>query len=212
MSFNLAMFLSKSAPGVGVLGAVVGGSAALAKNLKAKSEGEITTREVVVDTSKETAGAGVATAFSAYVTGVVGASLIPSLGTAFVTAVVGKYAWDRGVELVEDRIQGREALSDETVLVAEPPPPPASQDTNPVDQQRQQALIERSGSDLVASETVEEAVEEVVEEAVAEIAVEAAEEGVAEIAVEAVEEMVEEMVDDMLEQTEENPEGKTKNT
>ncbi|HAT51476.1 MAG: magnetosome protein MamC [Nitrospirae bacterium] len=101
MSFNLAMFLAKSTGGVGILGAVVGGSGALAKNIKRKARHEISQRELIVDTSKEAAGAGVATAFSAFTAGLVGGGLATSLGTAFIAAVVGKYAWDYTLDRIE---------------------------------------------------------------------------------------------------------------
>lgn len=105
MAFNLAVFLARSVGGVGVLGGVVGGSAALAKNIKKKNAGEITNREMAIDTGKETVGAGVATAFSAFSAGLVGGGLAISLGTAFIAAAAGKYAWDHGVEIVEAQIK-----------------------------------------------------------------------------------------------------------
>ncbi len=108
MSFNLAMFLSRSVGGVGVIGGIVGGSAALAKNVKRKSRGEITTKEAVIDTSEEAVGAGVATAFSAFAAGVVGGGLVVSLGTAFTAAALGKYAWDRSVEYAHDKLDKSE--------------------------------------------------------------------------------------------------------
>ncbi len=103
MAFHLAPFLVRSVPGVGVLGGIVGGSAALAKNLKAKKDGEdISNSDIAKDTVKEAAGAGAATAFSAYVVGIVGGGLAISLGTAFAAAVAGKYAWDRVMERLEN--------------------------------------------------------------------------------------------------------------
>ncbi|MBF0359162.1 MAG: magnetosome protein MamC [Magnetococcales bacterium] len=105
MSFNLAMFLAKSVGGVGVLGGIVGGSAALAKNIKKKREGTISNREIAVDTGKEAVGAGVATAFSAFSAGLVGGGLAVSLGTAFVAAAAGKFAWDYGVDFIEARME-----------------------------------------------------------------------------------------------------------
>nr|CRH04702.1 Magnetosome protein MamC [Candidatus Magnetococcus massalia] len=123
-AFNLAMYLAKSAPGVGVLGGVVGGSAALAKNLKAKQDGaDISTEEIVIDTSKEALGAGVATTISAYTVGVVGGGLVLSLGTAFAAAVAGKYAWDYGVEKVEQKLQEKAAdapIEGDVVEAADP--------------------------------------------------------------------------------------------
>lgn len=100
MVFKLAPFLAQSAPGVGVLGGIVGGSATLAKHIRARKNGEteMTDSDIAKDTLKETAGAGVATAFSAVVVGIVGGGLVVSLGTAFAAAVAGKYAWDRGFE------------------------------------------------------------------------------------------------------------------
>ncbi|GAB6053713.1 hypothetical protein JCM17960_25330 [Magnetospira thiophila] len=103
MAFQLAPFLAQSVPGVGVIGSIVGGSAALAQGLRAKNKGEADTRDVAIHTVKEASGAGVATAFSAYTVGLVGGGLAVSLGTAFVAAVAGKYAWDRGVEYLEAR-------------------------------------------------------------------------------------------------------------
>ncbi|OEJ64951.1 magnetosome protein MamC [Magnetovibrio blakemorei] len=98
MAFQLVTALSHSVPGIGVFGAVVGGSAALAKNLRARETDGLSTEAIVVDTAKEAAGAGAATALSAVVVGMVGGGLVVSLATAFVAAAAGKYAWDRGVE------------------------------------------------------------------------------------------------------------------
>ncbi len=100
MVFQLAPYLAQSAPGVGVLGSIVGGSATLAKHLKARKRGEseASNQEIAADTLKEAAGAGAATAISAVAVGVVGGGLVVSLGTAFAAAVAGKYAWDQGVE------------------------------------------------------------------------------------------------------------------
>lgn len=102
MAFNLATYLMRNSAGVGVLGAVVGGSAAAAKNYKDHKRGVIDKREALVDTGKEAAGAGVATAFSAVVAGVVGTGLVLSLGAAFVSAAAAKYAWDRTMDKLDD--------------------------------------------------------------------------------------------------------------
>ena len=112
MPFALAPFLAQSVPGVGVLGSIVGGSAALAQVLKDKKNGKATSSQVAVNTAKEAAGAGVATAFSAFVVGIVGGGLVVSLGTAVAAAVVGKYVWDRGME----RLTGK----GEVDIVSEP--------------------------------------------------------------------------------------------
>ena len=102
MPFNLATYLMQNAGGVGVLGAVVGGSAAAAKNYKDHKSGVIDRKDALVDTGKEAAGAGVATAASAVAAGVVGTSLLLSLAAAFATATVAKYAWDRAMDRIDE--------------------------------------------------------------------------------------------------------------
>ena len=104
MVFRLAPYLAESVPGVGVLGAIVGGSATIAKNSKLLKDGKISERDAVIDTVKETAGAGVATAFSAAVVGAVGGGLVLSLGVAVVAAVAGKYTWDRFADYVGEQM------------------------------------------------------------------------------------------------------------
>ncbi len=74
MAFQLAPFLARSVPGVGVLGGIVGGAAALA-----------------------------ATAFSAFAAGLVGGGLVVSLATAFTAAVAEKYVWDRGMDCLQEK-------------------------------------------------------------------------------------------------------------
>ncbi|OSM08655.1 magnetosome protein MamC [Magnetofaba australis] len=106
-AFNLAQFLTTSASGTGVLGAVVGGSAAIAKNIHLYNKGLVSPEEAAIDSGKEAAGAGVATAVSAVAAGAVGGGLVVSLGTALVAAVAGKYAWDRGAEYLEDQLRQR---------------------------------------------------------------------------------------------------------
>ncbi|SCA56149.1 conserved exported hypothetical protein [Candidatus Terasakiella magnetica] len=115
MAFQLAPFLAQSVPGVGALGAIVGGSGALAQNLKKHKDGEMETNEVVVETAKEAAGAGVATAVSAFTVGLVGGGLVVSVGTAFAAAVAGKYVWDRGMDYIEGE-NDHAPLLDEDIL------------------------------------------------------------------------------------------------
>ncbi|CAA7622599.1 magnetosome protein MamC [Magnetospirillum sp. SS-4] len=119
MPFHLAPYLAKSVPGIGVLGALVGGAAALAKNARLLKEKRITNTEAAIDTGKETIGAGLATALSAVAATAVGGGLAVSLGTALVAGVAAKYAWDRGVELVEKELNRGKAAdggADEDIL------------------------------------------------------------------------------------------------
>ncbi len=107
MAIQLVPLLVRNVPGVGVLGGIIGGAAALAKNLKARKDGEdISNSDIAKDTAKEAAGTGAATAFSVYVVGIVGGGLVISLGTAFAAAVAGKYAWDRAMERLENADEG----------------------------------------------------------------------------------------------------------
>lgn len=101
---NLIHSLSQSTSGIGVIGAIVGGSAAAAKNYKDNKDGLISTKEALYDTSKEAAGAGVATAVSALAVGVVGGGLLVSIGTAVAVAAGAKYAWDRSMEEVDKKV------------------------------------------------------------------------------------------------------------
>jgi hypothetical protein len=98
---NLAHFLSSSAPGVGIFGAIVGGSGAAAKNYSDYKNGLVSYKMAVYDVSKETTGAGVATAASAVAAGVVGSSLALTIVTAVGVAAGVKYAWDRGMDSVD---------------------------------------------------------------------------------------------------------------
>ena len=123
MAFQLAPYLAKSVPGMGVIGAIVGAAGAVAKNAQLLKDGKVTRQQAAIDVSKETAGAGVATAFSAAVVGAVGGGLAVSLAVALAAAVVGKFAWDRGAEAIETRVkvrskyaaEGDSAISNELV-------------------------------------------------------------------------------------------------
>ncbi len=106
---------------MGLIGAIVGAAGAVAKNAKLLQDGKITQREAIIDTGKETVGAGVATAVSAAAVGAVGGGFAVSLGVAIVVAIAGKYAWDRAADYVSDSLGERVALrgpgaSDDEIL------------------------------------------------------------------------------------------------
>lgn len=100
VNFSLFNFLTQSAVGVGVLGALVGGGAAAAKTLADHRRGLVDRDHVIRETGKEAAGVGIASAASVVAAGAVGGGLILSLGTILVTATAAKYAWDRGLNKV----------------------------------------------------------------------------------------------------------------
>jgi hypothetical protein len=101
---NLVAYLAQSTSGIGLFGAIVGGAGAAAKNFKDSQDGLVTPKEAVIETSKEAAGAGVATAVSAVAAGAVGSSLLLTMGTAVVVAIGTKYAWDRGMEMLDSQL------------------------------------------------------------------------------------------------------------
>jgi len=105
MAFQLAPYLAKSVPGVGILGAIVGAVGAVSKNAQLLKDGKITQREAALDTTKETAGAGLATAFSAAAVGAVGGGLAISVGVALAAGIAAKYAFDRGADYLEARVK-----------------------------------------------------------------------------------------------------------
>lgn len=110
---NLVHFLSHSTANIGAIGALVGGTAAAAKNIKDYNEGVIDKKEAVIDTGKETVGAAVATAAGAAAAGVVGSSVLVSVVAVITVGTGAKYLWDKGVEQVEDRLAEKDDLDDE---------------------------------------------------------------------------------------------------
>lgn len=77
------------------VGAIVGGSAAAAKNIRRVKNGEATRREAVQDTAKEAAGAAIATGVATGIMGYIGTNntFLSVLGTIAV-ATGTKYLWD----------------------------------------------------------------------------------------------------------------------
>jgi ABC-type nitrate/sulfonate/bicarbonate transport system permease component len=113
---NLLHTLSQSTSGVGVIGAIVGGAGAAAKNYADFQKGAVSSREAVANTAIEATGAGVATVVSAAAVGIVGGGLALSIGTAVGVAAAAKYGWDKVVERAEDRLSAADAdLLDEAV-------------------------------------------------------------------------------------------------
>ncbi|GBC63516.1 hypothetical protein DENIS_4510 [Desulfonema ishimotonii] len=76
------------------VGAIVGGTAAAAKNIRRVREQQIDRREAVKDTAKEAAGAAVATGTATAVMGYVRAGSLVSLLGTIVVATGTKYLWD----------------------------------------------------------------------------------------------------------------------
>jgi hypothetical protein len=103
MPIRLGPLLAETPLGMGVLGAVVSGSNAAAKNAHLLRKGSTRHLDAARDVGNEalkgvvvtTAGAAVITSF--------GGGLLTSLGATLVIGTLGKYAWDRGCQSVADR-------------------------------------------------------------------------------------------------------------
>lgn len=76
------------------VGAIIGGTAAAAKNIRRVKHAEIKRDEAVKDTIKEAAGAGLATATATAVVGAIGATGLLSLVGLLSVATGTKYLWD----------------------------------------------------------------------------------------------------------------------
>jgi hypothetical protein len=86
--------ISQASLAMGGLGAVIGGTAAAARNIRRLEGSEIARDEAVKDTLKEAAGAGLATAAATAVVGAVRATGFLSLVGILTVATGTKYLWD----------------------------------------------------------------------------------------------------------------------
>jgi hypothetical protein len=98
VSYTASKNVSHLAPHAGLamggLGAIIGGTAAAAKNIRRVKNEEIDREEAVRDTLKETAGAGIAAATAAVVVRSVGATGLFGLVGIMAVAAGAKYVWD----------------------------------------------------------------------------------------------------------------------
>ncbi len=79
---------------MGGVGAIIGGAAAAARNIRRMKEEHITRQEAVRDTLKEAAGVGLASTVATAVVGAVGASGVWAVFGAAAAAAGTKYLWD----------------------------------------------------------------------------------------------------------------------
>jgi len=101
---RVARFVPSAALAMGGAGAIIGGTAAAAKNIRRVKNEEIKREEAVKDTMKEAAGAGLATAAATAVVGAVGATGLLSLAGILAVATGTKYLWDAAAD-TEKRAQ-----------------------------------------------------------------------------------------------------------
>jgi hypothetical protein len=112
---RVTSFVPRAALAMGTVGAVIGGTAAAAKNFRRVSEGEINREEAVKDTVKEAAGAGLATAAAGAVVGAMGATGFFAFLGVVAVATGTKYLWDSATtaEKITDRTSNAKALKKE---------------------------------------------------------------------------------------------------
>jgi hypothetical protein len=79
---------------MGGLGAIGGGTAAAARNIRRIRQGTISREEAVLDTLKESAGAGIASAAATFVVGSLGTRGFLGLLGAVTVATGTRYLWD----------------------------------------------------------------------------------------------------------------------
>ena len=82
------------------VGAIIGGTAAAAKNMRRVGNSQITREEAVIDTIKESAGAGLATAAATAAVTAAGATGFFSLLGIVVVATGTKYLWDSATKTI----------------------------------------------------------------------------------------------------------------
>ena len=98
---ELGAYLAESTAGMGVLGAIVAGTNATAKNAELLRVGAISETDAVLDIGMEALKNGVATALTFGTVAAIGGELIASIGATLVIGATLKYFWDRGAEHLE---------------------------------------------------------------------------------------------------------------
>ena len=116
---NLVHFLSQSTGSIGILGGLVGGTAAAAKNIKDYRNGDVTETQAAIEVGKETLGAGVATAAGAAAAGLVGTSVVASVLAVITVSTGAKFLWDMGVDKIEESLVEKDDLDAELAETAE---------------------------------------------------------------------------------------------
>ncbi len=91
---RVTSYVPRAALSMAGVGAIVGGTAAAAKNIRKLKNAEITHEEAVKDTIKQAAGAAVATGTATAAVGATGVTGVVSLLGILVVATGTKYLWD----------------------------------------------------------------------------------------------------------------------
>lgn len=102
---NATHIFFRSSVNSGVIGGLVGLMVSGAANIKDYREGKVNATDASICVGKEAVGSGVATGASVAVAGVVGHSLLLALAVG----IGVKYAWDAGIERLEDQSSSLES-------------------------------------------------------------------------------------------------------
>ena len=89
------VLLPAATTAAGSVGAIVGGTAAAAKDIKRVKEGEMTKGAAVADIGKEAVGTGLATAAGVALTGALGITGLLGLVSIVGVSAGAKYFWNR---------------------------------------------------------------------------------------------------------------------
>jgi hypothetical protein len=101
LPFLLGPFLAETTAGMGVMGAIISGTNATAKNVERVRNGSASQTEAVMDVGNEALKNGLATAATFAVVASLGFELVAAVGLTLVVGTTLKYAWDRGHDAVE---------------------------------------------------------------------------------------------------------------
>ncbi len=110
MPFQLGPHLAESTIGMGVLGGLISGTNAVARNAERVRIGSATREEAAIDVGKEVLKNGVATAATFVAVASFGGELLVSVGLTLVIGTTLKYIWDRGYDAVDETLTSKPAL------------------------------------------------------------------------------------------------------
>ena len=105
LPFRLGPYLAETTVGMGVLGAIISGTNAVAKNAERVRLGTITPADAAIDVGKEALKNGVVTAATFVAVASLGGELAVSVGLTLVIGSTLKYAWDRGYDAVDETLK-----------------------------------------------------------------------------------------------------------
>lgn len=102
MPFRLGPYLAESTVGMGVLGAIISGTNAIAKNAERVRTGVVTPTDASLDVGKEALKNGIVTSTTFVVVASLGGELVVSVGLTLMMGTTLKYAWDRSYDALEE--------------------------------------------------------------------------------------------------------------